>query len=85
VEYLRRHGQEHNLDISRLVIAGGSGGAVFGSVMAQLVPECVAFVGFDSGYGTLIHASISGLSLRVTTSNKNDLRYEKGASIKFSQ
>ena len=44
---------------------------------------------WDSGVpGTIpttIHASMSGLSLRVTTSNKNDLRYEKGAAIKFSQ
>ena len=45
VQWLRDHADEYRLDMSRLVIGGGSAGAQLSSVLAQKTPECIGYIG----------------------------------------
>ncbi|QHI70331.1 alpha/beta hydrolase [Tichowtungia aerotolerans] len=50
VEWLRQHAEELNIDMSRLIMAGGSAGGHLSSILAQKTPECIGYIGFCGMY-----------------------------------
>ncbi len=50
VEWLRRHADELNIDMSRLIMSGGSAGGHLSSILAQKTPECIGYIGFCGMY-----------------------------------
>ena len=53
MQWLRDHADEYNIDLSRLVIAGGSAGGQLSSILAQKTPECIGYIGMCGLYNTV--------------------------------
>lgn len=50
VQWARDNASRLHLDLKRVGLAGGSAGGHLAALAAQLVPECIAFAGFNGGY-----------------------------------